>query len=380
MKALNRNLTRARNLRRPSLRVQLTVLYTGLLLAVLAAALLATNLLYGHAAAAAPGSRPGAPNVATGPVVASSHFDIGPAFIGLTAAMIAAAGAWWLAGLFLRPLNEMTSTAQEISATDLGRRLDFRGPDDELTTLAKTLDDLFERLGNSFEAQRHFVANASHELRTPLAGQRTLLQVALADPDADAQTLRTTCEEALALSGHQERLIDALLTLATSEQGVKIWEPIDLAALARDLVPSFHEHAARRAVQVHAMFNEATAVGDPSLLRSLMTNLVDNALRHNHPGGRVEVATTSRDGRAVLSFSNTGPIIPSDQVIRLLQPFQRLGQERVGGNSGHGLGLAVVSAIAAAHGARLSVRPRPGGGLNIEVSFAAPPHPAATAL
>jgi signal transduction histidine kinase len=331
---LGRSRARARHLTRPTLRVQLTLLYSGLLLAVLAAALLATNLLYGHTAAVSPGGRPAAPGTAPGTLTGSSHFDIGPALIGLAAAVITLAGSWWLAGRFLRPLKEMTTTAREISATNLARRLDLRGPNDELTALGKTLDDLFERLGASFESQRHFVANASHELRTPLAGQRTLLQVALADPDADAQTLRTTCEEALALSSYQERLINALLTLATSEQGVKLWKPVDLAALAQDIVPSFQQHAARQGIHIHTAFTRATATGDPRLLTSLITNLVDNALRHNHPGGHVEIATTTKEGRAALCVSNTGPTIPPGEMTRLFQPFQRLGTERASSNDG----------------------------------------------
>jgi signal transduction histidine kinase len=361
-----------RHLKRPTLRIQLTVLYSGLLLAVLAAALLATNLFYGHSSTELRGARPAPPGTTTGPIAGTSHFDTGPALIGLAAAVIALAGAWWLAGRFLRPLKKMTTTAQEISITNLGRRLDLRGPDDELTTLGKTLDNLFERLGSSFESQRHFVANASHELRTPLAGQRTLLQVALANPDADAQTLRATCEEALALGSHQEHLIDALLTLATSEQGVELWEPVDLAALAQDIVLNFQQQAERQVIHIHTAFTEATTTGDPRLLNSLITNLVDNALRHNHPGGRVEISTTIREGRAILALSNTGQAIPPDEMARLFQPFQRLGQERIGSNNGHGLGLAIVGAIAAAHAARLSARPRSDGGLNIELSFPAP--------
>jgi signal transduction histidine kinase len=378
MIALNQRLARAHNLKRPTLRVQLTLLYSGLLLAVLAAALFATNLLYGHTAGVSRAGRPAAPGTPTGQITGSSHFDVGPALIGLAAAVIAVAGAWWLAGRLLRPLQKMTTTAQEISATDLGRRLDLRGPNDELTALGKTLDDLFDRLGTSFESQRHFVANASHELRTPLTGQRTLLQVALADPDADAQTLRTTCDEALALNSHQERLIDALLTLATSEQGIDRWEPVDLAALAKDAVLSARQHAAQ-GIHIDTTLTEAAATGDASLLDSLITNLVDNALRHNHPNGRVEIATTTRDGHAILSVSNTGPTIPPDEVARMFQPFQRLGKERIGSNDGHGLGLAIVGAIAAAHAARLSARPRSEGGLNIEISFPTSHNPAATA-
>jgi signal transduction histidine kinase len=351
---------------RPVLRVQLTLLYSGLVLGLLAAALFATNLLYRHTAARAPA---GAPAVAA----TSSHsFDFGPALIGLIAAVIALAGAWWLAGRFLRPLREMTTAAQEISATSLHRRLSVGGPDDELTELGRTLDDLFDRLEASFDSQRHFVANAAHELRTPLAGQRTLLQVALADPGADAQTLRSACEETLQLGTQQERLIDSLLTLATSERGIERWEAFDLAALTESIVISRQQDAERQGVEIDESFDEAIATGDRDLAESLVANLVDNALRHNSAGGRVLISTATRAGRACLSVGNTGAAIPPEDVDRLFEPFQRLGDERIRITDGRGLGLAIVRAIATAHGATITARARPEGGLDIEVSFPAP--------
>src|SRR6202020_609311 len=200
---------------------------------------------------------------------AGPQFTPWPFLLALAAIAVAVLAAWWLAGRFLRPLRAMTTAAQEISATNLGRRLSLDGPDDELTGLGRTLDDLFGRLQASFESQRQFVANASHELRTPLAGQRTLLQVALADPDADAHALRATCEEALQLSGQQARLIDALLTLATSERGVESWEPFDLAQLTEDIVHSRRRVAERLGVRIDTTLDEAHAIGDASLVESL---------------------------------------------------------------------------------------------------------------
>jgi signal transduction histidine kinase len=290
----------------------------------------------------------------------------------LVAVVVALVIAWWLAGRFLRPLRAMTTAAQQISATNLHQRLSVDGPDDELTELGRTLDALFGRLQASFESQRHFVANASHELRTPLAGQRTLLQVALADPDADAHTLRSTCEEALQLGAQQERLIDALLTLATSERGVERWESFDLGEVAKTIVLGRQQEADRQGIHIDAELTETPTTGDRSLIESLLANLVDNALRHNQPGGRVAISTTTSAGRALISVSNTGAVISSDQVDRLFQPFQRLGNERIRVGDGPGLGLTIVRAIATAHVATLTARPRPGGGLEIDVSFPAP--------
>jgi signal transduction histidine kinase len=348
---------------RPILRVQLTLLYSGFVLGLLAAVLFATNLLYRHTAARAPAGT----FVAT--PAAGHAFDTGPAIIGLVAAVIALAGAWWLAGRFLRPLRAITTTAKEISATNLHRRLDITGPDDELTELGKTLDDLFGRLEASFESQRHFVANASHELRTPLAGQRTLLQVALADPDASTADLRAACDEVLRLGDQQERLIDALLTLATSERGVEHWEPFDLSEVINSVLVGRKQEAERRGIHIDASIVAAPALGDPGLVESLVANLVDNALCHNVAGGRVDVSTTSTPGRATISVNNTGPVVTSTEVERLFQPFRKTGSERVRRSDGHGLGLAIVRAIAQAHGAKVTARPHLDGGLEVQVTF-----------
>ncbi len=276
---------------------------------------------------------------------------------------------WLIAGRSLRPLREIITSARAISASNLHERLALGAPDDEFTELGETLDDLFGRLEASFESQRRFVANASHELRTPLAAERTLLQVALADPGATAATLRSTCQEVLALGDQQERLIEALLTLASSERGVERWEPFDLAEVAAKVILDRRREAERRGIRVDSMLGAAAATGDPSLAESLVANLADNALRYNLPGGRVEIATTTAAGQAVISVGNTGTVIPPGEVDRLFEPFQRLGSERVRQDGGLGLGLAIVRAIAGAHGATLAAQARPAGGLDIEVRF-----------
>jgi signal transduction histidine kinase len=299
--------------------------------------------------------------------------------IGLAALVVVSLALGWLvAGRFLRPLRTITATARDISANNLHRRLSLPGTN-EFTELGRTLDGLFERLEASFASQRHFVANASHELRTPLTAERTLLQVALADPDATTDTLRATCEDLLALGEAQERLIEALLTLAVSERGVERREPFDLADIAGDVLATRDQEARRRGIHVYTALSAAPATGDPRLVESLVTNLVDNALRHNVSPGRVEVATTTDAGQARITVRNTGTVIPPDQVERLFQPFQQLGNQRIRqlGAPGHGLGLAIVRAIAGAHGATLVPRARPEGGLDIDVSFPTigPRHP-----
>src|SRR6266536_6088041 len=263
------------------------------------------------------------------------------------------------------PAGSPGSAGRAPHATNLHRRLSLSGRDDEFKELAETLDDLFERLQTSFASQRHFVANASHELRTPLTAERTLLQVALADPGATAETLRSTCQDALALGEQQERLIEALLTLASSERGIERREPFDLADIAGTVVLARRQEAQRRGIHVDTALATAPAAGDPNLVASLVANLVDNALRHNAAGGRIEIATTTTAGQASITVKNTGTAVPPNEV----QPFRQLGSQRIRHTDGHGLGLAIVRAIASAPGATLIPRARPEGGLDIEVSF-----------
>jgi signal transduction histidine kinase len=280
---------------------------------------------------------------------------------------------WLLASRLLRPVRAMTTAARDISASNLSRRLRLGRRDDEFTQLGETLNELFARLEASFQAQRHFVANASHELRTPLTAERTLLQVALADPSADTASLREVCGQVLALGMRTERLIDALLTLATGERGIERRESFDLAGLAGRVVQSFGEVAASHGIRLDTKLDPAPATGDPRLAESLIANLVDNALRYNAPGGWAEISAAPRDGRSVVSVRNTGPVIPPEDIGRLFRPFQRLGTERVHRSGGHGLGLAIVQAIAEAHDASVTARARAGGGLDIAVAF--PRHP-----
>jgi signal transduction histidine kinase len=273
---------------------------------------------------------------------------------------------WLIAGRALRPLRVITSAARTMSADNLTGRLRVPAAYREFTELADTLDGLLRRLDESFTAQRQFVANASHELRTPLTVQRTLLQLTLADPDATADTLRSACHEMLDLGQQQEHLINALLTLAGGYRPIEHWERFDLAGLTRKVVQDHHNQAETRGISVHTTLTPTTVTGDPRLAASLVTNLVDNALRHNAPGGTVEIGTTP-PGR--LTVSNTGAAIPPTEIDRMFQPFQRLGADRTDQTEGHGLGLAIVAAIAQAHRAGLTAHPRPGGGLHITVDL-----------
>ncbi|OLT12003.1 two-component sensor histidine kinase [Actinomadura sp. CNU-125] len=319
------------------------------------------------------GGPPSPVTTGEGPGIGLTRLLAGSAVALVVLIPVALALGWFVAGRFLRPLRAITAAARDISAGDLHRRLDLGEPADELTELGRTLDDLFARLQASFDAQRHFVANASHELRTPLAGLRTLLEVALADPDADADDLRAACEEALALGGHQERLVRALLVLATGERGVSRMETFDLGEVVEGVLAARRDQAAERGVDLAGETARAVLAGDPGLVESLVANLVDNAVRHNGAGGHVRVAARTSGAHVTLTVVNSGPVVPGDQIERLFQPFQRLAPDRDGRRDGHGLGLAIVGAVARAHRAALDVRARPEGGLSVVVRFAAGP-------
>ncbi|HXB64779.1 MAG TPA: ATP-binding protein [Solirubrobacteraceae bacterium] len=284
-------------------------------------------------------------------------------------AVLALLAGWLVAGRMLRPIRTITRTARRISSTSLHERLALDGPQDELKELGDTLDDLFGRLDAAFEAQRQFVANASHELRAPLTRQRALIQVALADPDANFASLSTAHERVLASEQHLEQMIDGLLALTRGQAGLERRERLDLATVAAQVSRTRDVEIANLGLDVRATLAPAPTVGDPRLVERLIANLIDNAIRHNVPRGHVEIATGTRHQRALLTVANSGPTIPPGEVPRLLQPFQRLHGTRTTHGSGNGLGLAIVGAIAAAHCATLSPRPRPGGGLIVEVTF-----------
>jgi len=296
--------------------------------------------------------------------------------------VLAVALGWVVAGRILRPLSTITAAARRISASNLNERLGLRGPDDELKALGDTLDDLFTRLETSFQAQRHFVANASHELRTPLTRERTMLQVALDDPGTTAETWREVARDVLASNAEQEGLIEALLALATSEGGLDCRDPVDLAAVTGEMLLARRCEAGRLGLHVEADTRPAVFGGDSLLAERLVANLIDNAIRHNVADGMVEVTTRSRNGCAILSVASTGPVIPAAEVARLFEPFQRLhprGTRTGTGNdarNGHGLGLSIVRAIATAHGAAVEARALPGGGLAIDVTFPGQPNSA----
>jgi signal transduction histidine kinase len=282
--------------------------------------------------------------------------------------VIAIGFGWLMAERGLRPVHEITATARRVAAgasdrRGLHERIALTGPRDEIKELADTFDDMLERLDRSFDGQRSFVANASHELRTPLAINRALVEVAITRPDASADT-RQLGETLLAVNARHERLIDGLLTLADSENPVAEQSTVDL----RDVVTHVLDQTPAGEVTVaERRLDAAPVTGDPVLLERLAQNLVENAVRHNRADGWLSVTTGSDDGYAVLTVTNTGPVVAPYELDTIFEPFRRLGGDRVGSERGFGLGLSIVRAVARAHGGEAVAVPRPGGGLTVTV-------------
>ncbi|WP_260610221.1 HAMP domain-containing sensor histidine kinase [Streptomyces sp. WAC06614] len=312
--------------------------------------------------------------------------------------------AWWMAGRVLRPVGVITETARRLSGANLHERIDLKAPPGELRRLADTFDGMLDRMEGLVGAQRRFAANAAHELRTPLAVQRAAAEIGLAGDPSPEKVARIR-ERLIGVADSSEHLIESLLLLAVSEEGLETTEPVDLAALAEaDLAATPHE-----GLSLLTDLAPLTVRGDRALLDHLIRNLLTNAVRHNRPGGRIELSTTPaepppaartrmpdaarpptaartpaparRPGGpggpgaqgGVLTVSNTGPVIDPADVPRLLEPFRRRAERRHTAGEGAGLGLSLVASIARAHGAELraEANPAPGGGMTIQVRFAA---------
>ena len=293
---------------------------------------------------------------------------------GLALAIMAIASiglGWLMAGRALRPVRTMSSRARGISERNLHERLALEGPDDELKELGDTFDGLLGRLEAAFESERRFVANASHELRTPITLERALVEVALSDPNPSVESLHETCRRVLTASEQQERLIEALLTLARSQRGLESRAPVDLREVTAEVVRAVPSNG----IEISTELGDASTTGDPAMVERLVANLIQNAVRYNEPDGWVTAWTGVRDGEPTLEVINAGPVVKPEQVDELVKPFSRLdgtgsvAARNADARRGLGLGLSIVQAIVDAHGACLTTDPRAEGGLKVAVRF-----------
>ncbi|HEV7625330.1 MAG TPA: ATP-binding protein [Streptomyces sp.] len=287
------------------------------------------------------------------------------ALLGL--AVAAFAFGYVMAGRVLAPLGRITRTARQVAGSDLHKRIELEGPDDELKELSDTFDDMLDRLDRAFTAQQRFVANASHELRTPLAINRTLLEVQLSDPQASPE-LQQLGKTLLATNERSELLVEGLLLLARSENEIIDRKPVDLAEVAGHAVEQMRAEAESKGMELRGVRQPAYVQGNGVLLERVALNLVQNAVRYNQRDrGWVAVATEAVPGHAVLVVENTGPAVPAYEIDNLFEPFRRLRSDRTGSDKGVGLGLSIVRSVARAHGGTVTAEPREEGGLVLRV-------------
>lgn len=284
--------------------------------------------------------------------------------------IVGIAVGWAVAGRVLKPLTYINTAVRSATQGDLSQRIGLEGPRDEISELAANFDTMLERLERSFAASKRFASNASHELSTPLATSRAMLDVALAQQEDPA--VRKVLGRLQIMNERSIEITAALLELARVDSASTAAQVIDLAESAREVARTCQAEAAERGVKIQLLLEPSRVSGDPVLIRQLLSNLVQNAIRHNLPqGGQLSIQTsTNVQGQANLRVTNTGALLEPTVVQNLTEPFYRAaGRTSASGTKGHGLGLSIVAAIVERHQGTLELRAVPTGGLSVSVSF-----------
>lgn len=269
----------------------------------------------------------------------------------------------------VRPVRDLVAVVKRVGPQNLGYRLRAAGPArDEVRALSDALDEMMDRISAGYEGQRRFAANASHELRTPLAVQRTLIEVSMADAlSHDQLTLLT--RQLLQTNERNERLIEGLLVLSETDQGLVSRTTVRLDEVVREVLIAHADTAARAGVTVQSDLVVREVLGERVLLERLVVNLVHNAIKYNRPGGQVRVVVAAVPALVV---GNTGALVPAEAVPSLFEPFRRLSGDRINHDGGAGLGLTIARSIVAAHDGYISARPAVPDGLEVSVELPAP--------
>lgn len=282
----------------------------------------------------------------------------GPALLAM-----AGVGGWLLARRALRPVARMTEQAGEIGGSGLDERIDLPGGADELQRLAVTLNGMLDRLERGVEEKKRFVADASHELRTPLAVMSSELDVSLRSSDlspAAREVLSSAREEVQRMNV----IVQNLLTLARLDEGglTLLHERADLLAIAHAAVRNVSPVADERRVRIEVRGEPLPIRGDAQRLDQVVTNLVGNAVKFSEPGASVTVEVDRLDTEAVCTVADRGPGIEPELLPHIFDRFVRGDRARSRPDGGTGLGLAIAREIVQAHGGRIWVASRPGGG------------------
>jgi signal transduction histidine kinase len=356
-----------------SVRLRLTALYGSLFL-LSGTGLLAITYLLVRAATTtttANARTPGGPGLVATQHSLDLHQQLVQSGVALAImTVVSAALGWLVAGRVLRPLRAMTVATRRISEDNLHARLALQGPADELKELADTIDGLLERLEAAFDSERRFVANASHELRTPLAIMRTTLDVAAAKPEGVPRQTRALEAELRIDLDRADRLIESFLVLARAQHGeLGEQNSVALEQIITNALAARTDQIATKQIEVHTALTPVHVAGSETLLARMVENVIENAVRHNRPHGLINVALALDGDTTRLIVDSAGPMLDERAVAPLAQPFTRLQRERTGTQNGHGLGLSIVAAVAAAHGGALELHARSQGGLSVQITL-----------
>jgi heavy metal sensor kinase len=280
-------------------------------------------------------------------------------------------GGLALANRALRPVADITTRAQRITAENLDQTIPVRNAGDELGRLSSTINDMIRRLHDSFAHVRQFSADASHELRTPLTIMRGEIELGLRSPKSPEEyreLLESTLEEIMRLT----TIVDNLLTLDKADQGTAqaAFSEVDLQGLVEELYEDTELLAARKGITIQLRTSTPiTIVGDRGRLRQLFLNLVDNAIKYTPDGGGVSLALERHNGSAVFEVSDTGVGIAEEELGRIFDRFYRVDKARSRELGGSGLGLSIAKWIAELHRGTITVRSEPRRGSTFTVTL-----------
>lgn len=294
-------------------------------------------------------------------------------------AVVGGAGAYWLAGVALRPVRQVSETARHINAKTLKTRLGLTGPQDEVKELADTFDTMLARLEHAFEQQERFVSNVAHELRTPLAAMRTHLEVVAANSDASLEEYcEMTAVQGRALT-RLETLVGNMLLLIRGEQPLDTRQVVSLLPVMEEIIQQLVPKAREQQVALQLFDAEELLVqGDEMLLERAFCNLVENAICYNRSGGQVQVKLRQNGGQAQVEIIDTGMGIAPEEQEHIFDRFYRIDRSRSRHSGGAGLGLSIVSTLVAQHGGTIHLNSTPGVGSVFTVSLPLSPSSSST--
>jgi heavy metal sensor kinase len=300
------------------------------------------------------------------PVVRAQH-SVAKTFLlaGLFALLAAAVAGYLVASRVSSPLRRMARTAAEVNAGDISHRMGPTSASEEIRFLARSFDNMLDRLDDAFARQREFVSDASHELRTPLTILRGQLEVLARQKNVSHEEVTRVTRLVSAETERMERLVDDLLLLAKTEEGRPLdRRPIELRDYVHDVFNAL-SLTADRDFELGPV-SDITIDADPDRLAQVIHNLAQNAVAHTHEGGLVRLSAAANGRYVRFAVEDDGPGIPADQRDRIFDRFHRTDSSRARAMGGSGLGLAIARALVEAHGGQIRAGESPEGGARVE--------------